>query len=122
MQDLLERLAAHHELLGVPRGELEWLAQHGTLRRFRAGELVMPRGSPVDEMFVQFTGTIVTEVNRASGRRDFLENHAGEITALLPFSRVTSAPGDTYVIEDAEALAVHRNALPELIRECPEVV
>jgi signal transduction histidine kinase len=120
--DLLDRLAAHRVLQGIPQSELEWLARHGTLRRYRAGELAMAKGAPIDEMFIQLSGKVGSSVNRPSGRRDFLETGGGDITALLPFSRMGLAPGDTHALEDTEALAVHRDWFPEMIRECPALI
>ena len=105
MSDMIDRLAAHRVLQGLPRGELEWLARHGTLRRFRAGELILSKGSRVDEMFILFRGRVLSRVNLASGRGDFLETRGEDITALLPFSRLINTPGDTHAAEDTEALS-----------------
>jgi signal transduction histidine kinase len=120
--DLIERLAAHRELRGLPVHELEWLARHGTLRGYRVGDVAVAEGKPVDEMFILFCGRMVTRVDRASGRRDSLETVAGDISALLPFSRLAAAPGVTYALEETEALQVHRDHFPEMIRECPALI
>jgi signal transduction histidine kinase len=120
--NLIERLAAHRELKGLPTPELEWLARHGTLRRYRVGEVAVDHGKPVNEMFILFTGRVVTRVDRASGRRDSLETVAGDVSALLPFSRLAAAPGVTYALEETEALQVHRDHFPEMIRECPALI
>jgi signal transduction histidine kinase len=122
MSDVVDRLAAHRALEGVPRVELEWLASHGKLRAYRAGELASAKGSPIDELFIMLAGRVVSAVKRPSGRRDTLESRGGDVTALLPFSRMTTALGDTHAVEDSEALAVHRDLFPEMLRECPAVV
>ena len=40
---------------------------------------------------------------------------------MLPYSRIVSPPGDVIVEEPSEVLTIHRNDLPEMIRECNEV-
>jgi signal transduction histidine kinase len=120
--DIGDRLAAHPVFAGIPRTELEWLASHGALRRYRVGEVVLRKGQPSEHMFIQFSGRVVGHMNHASGRREQFESKGGEVGALLPFSRMSSSPADSTVTEEGEALAVHRSAFPEMIRECPSVV
>ncbi len=43
------------------------------------------------------------------------------MTGVLPYSRIVSPPGDVVVEEPAEVLTIHRNDLPEMIRECSDV-
>ena len=50
-----------------------------------------------------------------------MERQGGEVTGLLPYSRLVTAPGDTIVEEPIEAVALSRNDLPALIRNCYEV-
>ncbi len=122
MSDIVDRLAAHRVLAGAPRSELEWLATHGAVRRYQVGEYGARKNEPVDQMIIQLTGRVVSTVDRGSGRRFTLETRGGDISALLPFSRVVSSLGDWRVEEETELLAVHRDMFPELIRECPTVV
>jgi signal transduction histidine kinase len=119
---LVDRLAAHRTLAGHPRVELEWLAAHGEFQSFKTGEIVQHKGDPVDAMFIQFSGTASMALERGTGRRHLLDSHGGDVTALLPFSRLHVALGDAVVTEDAEALSIHRNLFPEMIRACPTVV
>ena len=56
--DLVERLANHKTVGQAPREELEWLAVHGTLRRLDVGDLLAPKGSPVEGLFIVLSGCI----------------------------------------------------------------
>ena len=47
-----------------------------------------------------------------------MEWRAGDVTGMLPYSRMVSPPGDTVAQEACEVLALHRDLLPEMIREC----
>src|SRR5262249_28227122 len=44
-----------------------------------------------------------------------------DVTGLLPYSRMGSPPGDTVAQEPTTILAVHRDDLLEMIRECHEI-
>ena len=120
--ELVDRLAAHRTIGSAPRAELEWLARHGELRRFEVGERAVVKGTPLDEMVVMLTGHIAMSYERSTGRRFALEGFAGDLTALLPYSRAGLAMGDIDVLEPTEALCLHRRFFPELLRECPTIV
>jgi signal transduction histidine kinase len=119
---LVERLTTHKTLGSAPRSELEWLARNAEFRRYEVGARVASKGDPVDDMIVQLSGRLTVSMDRGSGRRQTLDSFAGEVTALLPFSRLTSALGDATFTEASEILALPREKMPALIRECPGIV
>jgi signal transduction histidine kinase len=116
--ELVERLAAHKTLGSAPRKELEWLAAHGTIKVFEANEVVGRKGVPVEAMYILFTGHTVVFVDRGGGRHKVLEWRGGEVTGMLPYSRMTTPPGDSLSVVRTESLAIHREDFPEMIREC----
>jgi len=119
---LVERLTTHKTLGSAPRSELEWLARNAEFRRYEAGARVASRGEPVNEMVVQLSGRLTVSMERGSGRRQTLDSFGGEVTALLPFSRLTSSLGDAIFAEPSEVLVLRRDQMPALIRECPGIV
>src|SRR5678815_3112842 len=50
-----------------------------------------------------------------------MEWRGGDVTGVLPYSRIVAPPGDVVVEEPAEVITIHRRDLPEMIRECNEV-
>ena len=118
-EGIVERLAAHRLLEKVPRPELVWLAAHGTLERRDPGDFVVKAGSVVPSMLIVLTGNIAIHVDRGLGPRKVMEWGAGDVTGLLPFSRMIRGPGDSFVNGAAELFSVPREEFPELIRECP---
>src|SRR3990172_4974403 len=118
---LVDRVAAHQTLAAAPREELAWLVAHGTLERFAAGEIVSHKGQPVDELYIVLSGAIAHHLDRGGGRKKVMDWRAGDVTGLLPYSRLRTAPGDSIVEQPAEVLSVHRKHIPEMIRECPNV-
>jgi len=118
---LVERLAAHRTLGGAPRRELEWLAAHGELQHFAAGELLARRDEQPTKMIIMFEGKGGMYVDRGGGRRKVTEWHGGDVSGLLPFSRMGAPLGDPLIDEPSVGLVVHRDHFPEMIRECPDV-
>jgi signal transduction histidine kinase len=122
-QPIVGRLRQHATLGGAPLRELEWLAAHGYLRRYAAGEVSVRQGeAPAGGLFVMLTGHVVLYIDRGRGRRTKgAEWHGGEVSGALPYSRLTVAIGDVVAEADTEMWMVDREHFAELIRECPEV-
>jgi signal transduction histidine kinase len=122
VEALVELLRAHKTLGSAPVAELEWLARNGEFRRYRPSDQLAKKGEPVDVMVILFTGGRSVYVDRGTGRHKIFEWHGGEVTGLLPFSRLTTSLGEPFFEEESEALIIYRNRFPELIRECPAIV
>jgi signal transduction histidine kinase len=117
--DLIRKLSGHRSLAEVPSVELEWLASHGTVVDYEEGEIAHRPGEPIAHLWICLEGRITHEVDRGAGPRRVMDWRAGDIAGVLPFSRMTAAPGTTIVLEPSEILQVHKEWFPELIRECP---
>jgi hypothetical protein len=48
-----------------------------------------------------------------------MEWHAGDVSGMLPYSRMKGPPGDNRVEVVAEVFTVHQDHFPELIHRCP---
>jgi signal transduction histidine kinase len=118
---LVDRLARHKTLGGVPRAELEWLAAHGRLKSYGVGEVIVPPGEAVVDMVIMLEGHATIYIDRGSGRRKFMEWHGGDVTGMLPYSRMGRAPGSSVIEEPSVGVVIHKDCFPELIRECPHV-
>jgi len=114
---LADRLAALPQLRDIPRAEFEWLAANGRLESYPAGTVVVPKGKPVDHLYILLSGQVTVSVERGGVLRRVVERNAGDVTGLLPYSRMTGAPGDALVEADTEMLAVHARDLRELVAE-----
>ncbi|HXV90332.1 MAG TPA: ATP-binding protein [Gemmatimonadales bacterium] len=121
-QPIVQRLREHSTLGGAPLAQLEWLAAHGTPRHYATGEFAIRQGDPgMDSLMVLLTGHIELYVNRGRGRRKIAEWRGGEVSGVLPYSRVTVAIGDGVAEADTDVWMVSRDHFPEMIRECPAV-
>jgi signal transduction histidine kinase len=105
----------------VPRSELEWLADHGTPRSYETGDVFIQANATPSEMIVIFSGDGAVYVDRGGEKKKFLEWHAGDVTGMLPYSRMKTAPGVSKTERPIEGLVIHRDHFLELTRECPTV-
>jgi signal transduction histidine kinase len=119
--DLVERLTRHRALGSAPREELAWLAAHGSLRHLDAGGLLITKNEPVDHLWIVLSGRMAIFVDRGAGPHKMMEWRGGDVSGLLPYSRMKNPPGDTYAQEPTTILALPRSCLRDLVRECHEV-
>jgi len=118
----LMSLLAHHKSVGTaPVSEHEWLAAHGTLHKYNAGDVVTAKGEQAKKLLVVFSGNIAIRIDRGAGSHKLFEWNGGDVGGVMPYSRVGSPPNDVVVEEAADVLVVPRDMLPEMIRECPVI-
>src|SRR6478736_186385 len=97
---LLERLASHRMLSAVPREELEWVLRHGELRKAYAGEVLNSKAMGlVFGLMIVLSGQIAIYVDRGAGPQRMLSWTGGDISGLLPYSRMKEPPGNTIAEE-----------------------
>lgn len=120
-EELVDRLASHRTIGKAPREELIWIATHGTLRRFQAGEVVSRQTEVVDALYILLSGRMSIWMHRGTRKRRVMEWQGGDVTGILPYSRLLTPPGDSVIEEPGEAVALSRDDLPALIRNCYEV-
>jgi len=117
---LMERLAAHRIAGTIPADEIRWLVDHGHLRKLEPGDALSARAAgPVKALYILLSGQISIHVDRANGREKIMEWRAGDVTGVLPYSRLGAPPGDAIAEVPCEVFAVPREELPSLIRDCP---
>ncbi|MGH9257680.1 MAG: ATP-binding protein [Vicinamibacterales bacterium] len=119
--DLVTRLAQHRTIGAAPRQELAWIAAHGYLRHFDRGELVARKGQSMEGLFVLLSGYLAIYVDRGLGPRKVLEWQGGDVSGVLPYSRMIGPPGNTVAVEPIDLLVIDRAHFPELTRDCPTI-
>jgi signal transduction histidine kinase len=60
-------------------------------------------------------------VDRADGPSKFIEWREGDVTGVLPYSRMVAPPGDVRALEPVEVFAIPREHLRSMTRECHEI-
>jgi signal transduction histidine kinase len=118
---LVERLAALPKLAGIPRAQLEWLARRGTVRRFPKGAVLFRKGAPITNLYVVLSGRFSIQIDRGGVLRRVREWCAGDLSGVLPYSRLRTGPGDVTFDEPTELLMVDAALHGEMILECHEL-
>jgi signal transduction histidine kinase len=118
---LLERLSAHRTLSAAPHDEIAWVAAHGSLRHLDSGDVLTSKSGPVEGLHIVLAGHLSIHVDRGAGPRKIMEWRGGDVTGLMPYSRLVAPPGDVVAEEPSELVTVHRENLPDMIRECREL-
>jgi CRP-like cAMP-binding protein len=108
---LVDRLAEHKTLGAAPREELAWLAAHGVLQRLDDGELMVAAGAPVDGLFILLTGHVDIFIDRGAGRHKVMDWRAGDVTGVLPYSRMVNSENRIRAFETQD-VADRRAVLP----------
>ena len=118
---LIERLSAHKTVGPAPGDEIAWLAAHGHLHRVGEGEVLTPKEGPVRGLHLVLDGHLAIHVDKGAGPKKVMEWYGGDVTGVLPYSRIVAPPGDVVAQEDSEVVTVDRADLDALIRECPQL-
>jgi signal transduction histidine kinase len=116
---LVDRLAALPLLGRIPRPELEWLVAHGQLEVREAGAVIAPKGERIEQLWIIVSGHVAVRVDRGAGPRRVTDWRAGDVSGMLPYSRMTGPPGDNYLEARSELLALHEKHFPEMVSRCP---
>ncbi len=118
---LQDRLAAHRLLAGAPPDQIAWLAAHGRLVQLEPGDVVSPKGKPVQGLYIMLSGHMTISLDRGAGPQKVMEWRAGDVGGVLPYSRLVAAPGDVRIEVPSEIFMIPREEIPALIRECYEL-
>jgi signal transduction histidine kinase len=121
VSDVLERLTKHRTLSEAPPAQIEWVANHGYMRKLATGEILTAKQQPVAGLHIVLSGHFVIYVEQGSGKKKVMEWRGGDITGMMPYSRLVSPPGDVIAEEPSEVFVVECKHLPQMIRECYEL-
>src|SRR6266853_236617 len=104
-----------------PQADLEWFVAQSQELRVEVGEIVRKEDSPADTMFVMLEGEL--RARRENGPQDgpVFTARAGEVTGVLPFSRMKTFGVTGRAVLPIRALVFPAGKFPELFQRMPEV-
>jgi signal transduction histidine kinase len=79
------------------------------------------KGGQVEGLYIILSGRLALFVDRGAGPNKVIEWREGDVAGILPYSRLMSPPGNSRALEPLEILAIHRDHLRAMTRECFEV-
>ena len=125
---IVEALEKISVLQGLSREEFGWLAEHGEERLAAQGEVLFDQNREATSMNILLRGEIHVRRDHGSGLPLFI-GRAGQITGLLPFSRMKTYGGIGTAVGELWALVVDRSlfdammgAIPSMAQRCISIL
>jgi signal transduction histidine kinase len=113
----LERIGPLH---GLSLDERLWLASHGRETQAGPGDILFEEGAPADHMVLILKGEIHVRRQHGGPMALFI-GRAGQMTGILPFSRMKSYGGQGFAVSPLWALMIHRDLFPQMLEAIPSM-
>ncbi|MGA9040500.1 MAG: ATP-binding protein [Terriglobales bacterium] len=113
----LKRVPAFADL---PDDQLVWFLSQSKELNLKAGESYSRQGDPADAMFVILEGELQGR-GEFNGETFIFSTKAGDITGVLPFSRMKTFTVGGRAVMDSRALRFQASQFPELVQKMPEL-
>jgi signal transduction histidine kinase len=120
ISEVIDALKRVTPLYGLSDEEYEWLAENGSQRWDPSGAILFQDGDPATKMTVILKGEI--HVRRRRGPMDSLFiGRSGQITGVLPYSRMKTYGGTGFTSTAIWALEYDRSMFPEMLAAIPSM-
>ena len=107
-------------LQGLPFEDRLWLARHADEIVAQPGDILFEEGDPADRMILILKGEIHVRRNRG-GPMELFIGRAGQMTGLLPFSRMKVSGGQGFAVSPVWALTIPKSVFPEMLTAIPSM-
>ena len=104
----------------LPEDQIEWFLSKAEELHLKAGNTSFRQGDTADAMFVMLEGQLQLR-GEFGGETVVLSTNPGDVTGVLPYSRMTQFPLDARVTADAKILRFPSSLFPELVQKMPEL-
>jgi signal transduction histidine kinase len=104
----------------LPDDQLEWFISKSQEVRAKAGDVTTRQGDPADAMFVILDGELQGR-GELNGETFTFSSRAGEVTGVLPFSRMKKFNVGIRAEKDSRVLRFPTSLFPDLMQKMPEL-
>src|SRR5258708_4082782 len=108
------------EFADLPDDQLDWFISQSQEMNLKAGEVCSRQGDPADSMYVILEGHIQGR-GELSGDTIVFDLEPGDVTGVLPFSRMKQFTVSQRAVTDSRALRFPTSLFPDLIQKMPEL-
>jgi len=120
MAEVLELLRQVPVFADLPEDQMDWFLSQSREVSLKAGDAFVRQGDPADTMFVLLDGGFQWR-GEFSGESFVRDMSAGEVTGILPFSRMKTYAVSGRALTDAHILRFPASMFPELVQRMPEL-
>jgi signal transduction histidine kinase len=115
--EALERIGP---LNGLPLEDRLWLARHGEEFVANSGDVLFEEGAAAENMILILKGEIHVRRQHGGPMALFI-GRAGQMTGVLPFSRMKTYGGQGFAISPVWALIISKSIFPEMLQAIPSM-
>jgi signal transduction histidine kinase len=102
----------------LPDDQLDWFISQSQEMNLKAGDVYSRQGDPADAMFVILGGHLQGR-GELGGETFVFDLEPGDVTGLLPFSRMKQFTVSGRAVTDSRALRFPASLFPELVQKMP---
>src|SRR5580692_7016449 len=106
------------EFADLPDDQLDWFLSRAQELHLKAGDVYARQGDPADTMFVILEGHLQGR-GELGGETFVFDLEPGDVTGVLPFSRMKQFTVSGRAITDSRALRFPASLFPELVQKMP---
>ncbi|HYL62631.1 MAG TPA: ATP-binding protein [Candidatus Methylomirabilis sp.] len=121
-EQLVERLRRIAVFTELPQEELLWFVSQCQEHCAAPGDIVMREGDPPEFMIVMLEGEVRARAERGPADGPVFTMSTGEVSGMLPFSRVKVVSVTGRAVVPSHYLAFHVSHFPEMFRRLPDLV
>src|SRR5271154_7419222 len=104
----------------LPDDQIAWFIGQSQELHLKAGEVYSRQGDPADAMFVILEGQLQGR-GELGGETFVFDLEPGDVTGILPFSRMKQFTIGSRAVTDARGLRFPTSLFPELVQKMPEL-
>jgi len=108
------------EFADLPDDQIAWFLSQSQELNLKAGDLYIRQGAPADAMFVVLEGQLQGR-GELNGETFVFDLEPGDVTGVLPFSRMKQFTLSGRAVTDGKALRFPASLFPELVQKMPEL-
>lgn len=113
--NLVEEFKKVPEFAEVPENQLRWMAEKGEVIDFPEGTKVFSRGVPIENMLIMLKGGVEMLLERGGSQVSLGVFEKGEVSGILPYSRLKNAMANGIAVEDSTIFFLSRSFFHEMI-------
>jgi signal transduction histidine kinase len=115
--EALERIGP---LQGLSLDDRLWLARHGEEFSANSGDILFDEGAPATNMVLILKGEIHVRRQQGGPMALFI-GRSGQMTGVLPFSRMKSYGGQGFAVSQVWGLLIPKSIFPEMLAAIPSM-